>query len=121
MPCPVPFCSPSSSFGGTNGHLLPVMSLSQPFPPSPDEDEPSQTEEFAVLSEQSEGEMESILRRVSVRQALARLPIEDRHIVHRLFWDEATFEEVAKEVGISRRALHKRWNKVKEWLREWLE
>ncbi len=65
--------------------------------------------------------MESILQRLSVHRALARLSEQDRYIVLRLFWDEATFEEVAKELGISRRALHKRWDKIKERLKEWLE
>lgn len=85
-------------------------------PPSSDEEEQSDTWGFAP----TEWDKGAELQRMAVREAVGRLPAEERFIVVRLFWEEARAEEVAKELGISRQAVHKRLQRILRKLREQL-
>ncbi|MGQ9464054.1 MAG: sigma-70 family RNA polymerase sigma factor [Candidatus Fervidibacter sp.] len=55
--------------------------------------------------------------RMIVRQALSQLTDEDRYILERKFWDGASERELAKELGISQPAIHKRLKRIYEQLK----
>lgn len=57
---------------------------------------------------------------ILVRQALAQLSKEDRYLIERKFWDMATERELAKELGISQPAVHKRLKRILERLKDLL-
>ncbi len=52
-----------------------------------------------------------------IRQALAQLSEEERYLIERRFWDGATERELAKELGISQPAVHKRLKQIVERLK----
>lgn len=55
--------------------------------------------------------------RMVILQALSQLMDEDRYILKRKFWDGASERELAKELGISQPAIHKRLKRIYEQLK----
>lgn len=86
-------------------------------PPSTDEDEPCITLEFVA----TDWDEDKILLHLALQKALARLPEKERLLIHCLFWEQKSQAEVAKELGISPRAVRKRLNAVLKKLRAMLE
>ncbi len=98
--------------------MLPVVfPLSPHPPPSTDEDEPCDTLEFVA----TDWDEDKFLLRLTLQKVLAHLPEKDRFLVHCLFWEGKSEVEVAKELGISPRAVRKRLNAVLKKLRTMLE
>ncbi|MFA0730574.1 MAG: hypothetical protein LKKZDAJK_000838 [Candidatus Fervidibacter sp.] len=56
-----------------------------------------------------------------IRRALERLSEEERYLLERKFWDMATEREIAKELGISQPAVHKRLKRALERVRTLLQ
>lgn len=56
-----------------------------------------------------------------IRRALERLSAEERYLLERRFWDMATEREIAKELGISQPAVHKRLKRILERVRSLLQ
>ncbi len=71
--------------------------------------------------EEGEDEQEVNWLAMVVRQALSNLSEEERYLIQRKFWDGATEREIAKELGISQPAVHKRIQQALERLRKILE
>ncbi|MCS7187132.1 MAG: sigma-70 family RNA polymerase sigma factor [Armatimonadota bacterium] len=64
---------------------------------------------------------ESIWLKMVVREALMRLDEDERYLIERQFWDGATETELARELGISQPAVHKRLKRTLKRLRTLLE
>jgi len=71
-----------------------------------------------VEAEGVEDEQEVNWLAMVVRQALSGLTEEERYLIQRKFWDGATEREIAKELGISQPAVHKRLQQALKRLRE---
>lgn len=93
-----------------------VVLCPSPFiPPSTDEGEKSDTEIFPEQQEQA-----ILIMRMEVQDALKRLSCLDRTIVEWCIMEGMALREVAKELGISATAVHKRLKHALDKLREWL-
>ncbi|HET7760423.1 MAG TPA: sigma-70 family RNA polymerase sigma factor [Gaiellaceae bacterium] len=57
----------------------------------------------------------------AVRAALAQLPVEQREVIVRRLWADATFKEIARELGLSEGAAKMRFRRGLESLRELLK
>ena len=55
-----------------------------------------------------------------LREALKRLEPEERELVKALFFDEKTEREYAESLGISQKAVNKRWHKTRLKLKNFL-
>ncbi|GBC98040.1 hypothetical protein HRbin17_00535 [bacterium HR17] len=69
----------------------------------------------------AEDESDTVWVALVIRQALSRLSEEERYLIERKFWDGATERELARELGISQPAVHKRLCRILERLRHLLE
>ncbi len=85
------------------------------------EEQGEDTEHSFLEAEQYERERESTWLKTIIRDALMRLPEEERYLIERQFWDGVTEAELAKELGISQPAVHKRLKRTLKRLRTLLE
>lgn len=82
-----------------------------------DGEDPMDEAEFLEVEGAAEDESEAVWVAVIIRRALAQLPEQDRYLIERRFWDGATERELARELGISQPAVHKRLSRILERLR----
>lgn len=85
------------------------------------EEQEEDTEHSFVAAKQYEHEKESTWLKMVIRDALMRLPEDERYLIERQFWDGATETELARELGISQPAVHKRLKRTLKRLRTMLE
>lgn len=74
-----------------------------------------------VTATQYDREKDSIWLKMVIRDALMRLPEDERYLIKRQFWDGATEMELARELGISQPAIHKRLKRTLKRLRTLLD
>lgn len=77
--------------------------------------------ENKMVSNQYDYEKESIWFKMVIREALMHLTENERYLIERQFWDGATETELARELGISQPAVHKRLKRTLKRLRMLLE
>ena len=94
-----------------------VTSLSE----NRESEEQEDVEHSFAEAEQYENEKESTWLKMIVWDALMRLPEDERYLIERQFWDGATETELARELGISQPAVHKRLKRTLKRLRTLLE
>lgn len=86
-----------------------------------EEGKASEVEHEHMSVDQHDQEKETIWLKMVIREALMRLREDERYLVKRQFWDGATETELARELGISQPAVHKKLKRTLKRLRAILE
>ncbi|MCX7642301.1 MAG: sigma-70 family RNA polymerase sigma factor [Armatimonadetes bacterium] len=86
-----------------------------------DDEERETIDGESVTANQHNCEKESIWLKMLIREALTHLNEDERYLIERQFWDGATETELAKELGISQPAVHKKLKRTLKRLRTLLE
>lgn len=78
-------------------------------------------EEILIRKEEKEGKYRKRERRkLLVRKAIKTLTAKEKEVIRKVFWGDYTQAELARELGISRNAVNKRYenalNKIKEFV-----
>lgn len=77
--------------------------------------------QFAANAESVEDVVFRKLMADKLHTALMQLTKEERDLIYALFFDEKTESEVAKALGISQQAVHKRKNRILKKLKNFFE
>ena len=77
--------------------------------------------QFAANSESVEDVVCRKLMADKLHTALMQLTKEERDLIYALFFDEKTESEVAKSLGVSQQAIHKRKNRILKKLKNFFE
>lgn len=85
-----------------------------------EQEEPEAKHEHITAS-QYDHEKEAAWLKMVIREALMRLKEDERYLIERQFWDGATETELARELGISQPAVHKKLKRTLKRLRMMLE
>lgn len=96
-----------------------VRLLSEDF--GDEEWEASEARNERIAANKYEREREEFWLKMVVREALMCLKEDERYLIERQFWDGATETELARELGISQPAVHKKLKRTLKRLRMMLK